>query len=64
MHQNNQFGLIDDFSHSTNLGWYNGACTEGLNQATLTPQKKFIEKHDLLEFTRVFFINIFFNFNL
>jgi len=40
MHQNNQFGLIDDFSHSTNLGWYNGACTEGLNQATLTPKKK------------------------
>jgi hypothetical protein len=41
MHQNNQFGLIDDFSHSTNLGWYNGACTEGLNQATLTPKKNY-----------------------
>jgi len=53
MHQNNQFGLIDDFSHSTNLGWYNGACTEGLNQATLI-QKKILEIHDLLEFTRVF----------
>jgi hypothetical protein len=60
MHQNNQFGLIDDFSHSTNLGWYNGACTEGLNQATLTPPKKIYQKTWFIGIHSSFFYKYFF----